>query len=180
MSLKRATENVIENLGVSVNVGGGETTGISLKRSEASVIKNLGAAVNVGGADTTGIAQRSEDLTINNLSVDNLDVPPNVNIKNIPRSEDLSITDVVPDIGVPTILRRDGEAQEGSNDGILGLGVAGLKRDNALLTDGDETHGDSFLGNDNLLDLLKRTQETSIGGIGGFDLGTPVADAVNI
>lgn len=59
--------------------------------------------------------------------------------------------------------------------------TAGLKRDNALLTDGDETHGDSLLGNDNLLDLLKRTEDTSsIGGIGGFDLGTPVVDAVNI
>jgi hypothetical protein len=51
------------------------------------------------------------------------------------------------------------------------------KRDGTLLTDGDENGDGTLLG---LVNLRKREQDSSVGGIGGFDISTPVLDAVNI
>jgi hypothetical protein len=126
-------------------------------------------AAPVPDGDAAGAAKRSEDLNIDGLSVSHLDVPPNVNIKNIPRSEDVSVNDVVPvDIGVPTILRRgDGDGELSTVTELLddlGLGDV-LKRDDSLITD------DDFLGVD-VNSLLKRDDSLlGDGDEGGDDVG---------
>jgi hypothetical protein len=55
------------------------------------------------------------------------------------------------------------------------------KRGEAILTDGDQNgNGNNGGGLDVTLNLRKREEDTSIGGVGGFDLATPVIDAVNV
>ena len=84
------------------------------------------------------------------------------------------------------LRKRDGILLSLDNDGgdddlLGGLVDAVTKRDGTLITDGDENgnkNGDgSVLG---LVNLGKREQDSDIGGVGGFDIGTPVLDAVNI
>jgi hypothetical protein len=123
------------------------------------------------------------------------DVTVNVRDANIPtakRSEDLKIDDLSvddvlnhDDVG---ILRRGDGNDEQEDDGVAGLGlddvldlVPGLsgilKRDDSLLI-GDDVDG--LLGEDIDLNLVKRKEETSIGGIGGVGIGSPVIDAVDV
>lgn len=259
LNLKRDTEDAI---GLDVALNGNKI----LTRDTENAMDGIDTAVDAN----VDVLKRAEDITINDLTLHNVDVLPNVNLQNIARSEDASIDSIDIPVGVPTltILRRgDGNGEVVSDNGngllgldllnlkkrdneiltdgdsVLGLGIS-LKRDDALLTDGDETtngggllglnilktkrddalldgDGDTSsllgitipvkrdnaltnaksdnkpvdialkrdtsdiidtnqIGDDSLLGLLKRKEDTSVGGIGGFDVGTPVLDIVNL
>ncbi|OQD80772.1 hypothetical protein PENANT_c033G07282 [Penicillium antarcticum] len=74
-------------------------------------------------------------------------------------------------------LRKRGDGDEDDDEGLLGLGIGPLrKRGDGDDDDDDDDEGLLGLG---LFDILKREQDTSIGGIGGVDAGTPVLDIVN-
>ncbi|KAJ5787063.1 hypothetical protein N7457_002053 [Penicillium paradoxum] len=153
-----------ETVGVAKRGGGdGHDSGSDADDSGSDGLLDLGilGILKRDGSETSAITKRSNDLNIGDLTVDNLDVPPNLDIKNIP---------------------RDVDNAERRSKGLFGLKFfSPLKRDDALLTDGDENGNGGGVGDLlGTLGLRKRDGDSSIGGIGGIDIGTPIIDAVNI